>query len=681
MNRDMLSRRLQRRGFYVRTAEAGQQALEIIGQERVDIVLLDIEMPGLSGFEVLARIRETMSPTRLPVIMITARNTSEDIVRALESGANDYVTKPVDFPVALAWVRTHLALKHAENSLRESEERYALAAAGANDGLWDWDLESNEIHLSSRWWSILGLTQPADDPSPDLWFERLHPEDTARVKSEIAAHIEGRTPHLESEHRMLHNDGGHRWVLSRGLAVRDANGRAMRMAGSLTDVTASKVSDPLTGLPNKVLLRDHLGRCAIRMKRRKGAFFAVLMVDIDRFSVVNDGLGQHVGDLMLVAFARRVEACVRGTDVVSRFHGEHTLARMGGDEFTLVLDEIKHPSDAGIVATRVLDTVAQPFKIEGHEVFVDASIGIVVGTSEYDGSAAILRDAATALHLVKARGGAGYEVFENDMRDRAMRRLSFEADLHKAVKRGEFLVHYQPVISLSKDRIHGFEALIRWQHPTRGMVNPSDFISLAEATGLIVPISEWVLHEACRQVRVWSENFFDAELTVNVNLSAQHLASVELAANLEGMLRQTGLEPGQLKLEITESVLMANPEQAAATLERVRAMGIRIAIDDFGTGYSSLTYLQELSADTLKIDRSFVSRMLTSEDSLAIVRAIMELAHSLRMDVVAEGIESPEQAAKLQTLGCDFGQGFLYSSPVSAEVATKLIADESSLAV
>ena len=675
MHRDMLSRRLERKGYRVSVAEGGLQALQLVEKSDLDLVLLDIQMPGMSGMEVLKSLRKTNSPNELPVIMVTARSQSEDIVEALQEGANDYITKPIDLLVALARIQTHLSRKRAEQALRESEERYTLAFLGASDGLWDWNLRTNEIFFSPRWKDMLGYKEDEIGNGPDEWFKRVHPEELDRVKAEISAHLDGKTSHYENEHRILHKDGGYRWVLSRGIAVKEATGRPTRMAGSLTDMTKGKVTDVLTGLPNRLLLLDRLQHSIQLAKRHKDYLFAVLFLDLDQFKMVNNSLGHEIGDQLLIAIARRLEACIRSIDLVGR--PRHTVARLGGDEFTILLEDIRHVSDATRVAERIQKKLQSPFTLNGHEVFTTASIGIAVSATGYDQPEDLLRDASTAMYRTKALGKARYEVFDPTMRDRALARMRMETDLRRAVERDEFQILYQPIVSLETGEISGFEGLVRWNHPDRGLVSPAEFVPVAEETGLIVPIDRWMLHEGCQQMRRWNVRFpLDLPLSISINLSCKQFMQPELIDIINQVLQETGLEGRNLRLEITETMLMENMDYVARVLTKLKRLNVQLAIDDFGTGYSSLCYLHRLPIDTLKIDRSFVGRMGIDEGSTEIVRTIRTLAHNLGMKVIAEGVETAEQQDKLKALACEYGQGYFFSKPVNTEAAEALIATE-----
>jgi len=675
MNRDMLARRLLRKGYVVKLAENAKELLERVKEDPVDLVLLDIEMPEVSGLDALQKLREHYSAADLPIIMVTAKAQSDDIVKALDLGANDYLTKPIDFPVAVARIGTQLSHKHAQEALKDSEERYALAARGSNDGLWDWNLSANVVHFSARWKAMLGHQESEIGDKPKEWFDRIHDADRERVKQEIAAHQKGLTPHFESEHRVLHKDGTFRWMLSRGVAVHGSSGNALRMAGSQTDITEGKVSDPLTGLPNRLLFIDRVGRLIKHTKRRKDQLFAVLFMDLDGFKMINDSMGHLIGDQLLLGVANRLEKCLRSTDTVARLGETFTVARLGGDEFTVLLDDIKDPSDAKRAADRMMKALVAPFILGGKEVFTSVSIGIALSNSAYEQPDEILRDADTAMYRAKSLGKARYEVFDADMRASVMARLQLETDLRRALERGEFRNFYQPIVALVSGEIAGFEALLRWQHPTRGLLGPGEFISVAEETGLIRELGWWNLHEACRQISEWRAGAH-RHLTISVNLSAKQFLQPKLVEDIGKLLSDLALPPEALKLEITESTVMVDPTAAVEMLQHIKSLGIQLAIDDFGTGYSSLSYLHRFPLDTLKIDRSFISSMGDDGEGMEIARTILPMANNLRLDVVAEGVETIQQVAMLKKLHCKYGQGFYFSRPLSAEGTKTLLAGD-----
>jgi diguanylate cyclase (GGDEF)-like protein/PAS domain S-box-containing protein len=673
----MLARRLLRKGYVVELAENAKELVKRVKEDGVDLVLLDIEMPEISGLDALQQLRDQYSAAELPIIMVTAKAQSDDVVRALDLGANDYLTKPIDFPVAVARIGTQLSHKHAQEALKESEERYALAARGSNDGLWDWNVSTDVVHFSSRWKAMLGYQEEEIGDKPAEWFDRIHDADRERVKEEIAAHQKGLTPHFESEHRVLHKDGSFRWMLSRGVAVHDNSGNALRMAGSQTDITEGKVSDPLTGLPNRLLFIDRVGRLIKHTKRRKDQLFAVLFMDLDGFKMINDSLGHLIGDQLLLGVANRLEKCLRATDTVARLQETFTVARLGGDEFTVLLDSIKDPNDAKLAADRMMKALASPFILGGKEVFTSVSIGIALSNSAYEQAEEILRDADTAMYRAKSLGKARYEVFDADMRASVMARLQLETDLRRALERGEFRNFYQPIVALVSGEIAGFEALLRWQHPTRGLLAPNEFIPVAEETGLIRELGWWNLREACRQISEWrASGTAHRHLSISVNLSAKQFLQPKLVEDIRKLLRDLALPPEALKLEITESTVMADPTAAVEMLQHIKSLGIRLAIDDFGTGYSSLSYLHRFPLDTLKIDRSFISSMGDDGEGMEIARTILPMANNLQLDVVAEGVETIQQVAVLKKLNCKYGQGYYFSRPLSTEGTTALLAGD-----
>jgi diguanylate cyclase (GGDEF)-like protein len=423
--------------------------------------------------------------------------------------------------------------------------------------------------------------------------------------------------------------------------------------------------DSLTNLPNRALFMDRLGHAVERTKHHHSHLFAVLFIDIDRFKVVNDGLGHTIGDQLLIAIAQRLQTCLFSSD---------TFARLGGDEFTILLEDISDNNAAIIIANHIQQVLLQPFILNGYEVFTSASIGIVTSSSGYDEAESVLRDADTAMYRAKARGKAQYVVFEPDMYAGAITRLQSESDMRRALERNEFRLFYQPIMSLATKRITGFEALLRWHHPERGFIFPIDFIGLAEETGLIIVIGEWVLREACRQLAKWQVELpIDPPLTVSVNISSLQVTHTSFLGLVEQILQETGLSPHCLKLEITESTIMDNMAIACSKFEQLREQGVQVYIDDFGTGYSSFKYLQDLPIDVLKIDQSFISKIATDDNSLEIVRSIMALAHSIGMGVVAEGVETSEQLACLEAMGQESVQGYFISRPVDNLVAEQII--------
>jgi len=556
-----------------------------------------------------------------------------------------------------------------EQALRESEERYALAMRGANDGVWDWDREKDTVYYSPRWKAILGHGEDEIGDSPDEWLERVHPDDIGRLRAAMDAHCAGKTPQFEDEHRIRHRDGTYRWVLCRGFAVHGGDGQAYRMVGVQTDVTDRRSYDPLTSLPNRTLFAERLNRSLLRARHQADHRVAVLFMDLDRFKLVNDSLGHLAGDRLLVAIARQLESCVRPGDMIARF---------GGDEFAILVDAMITPGggddEAVRVAERILAALGGVFTIDGNEVFTSASIGIATSASDYSSADDFLRDADIAMYRAKAKGRSRFEIFDAAMRAHVTSLLELEQDLRRAVERQQFRVAYQPIVSLETGSLIGFEALLRWPHPRRGLVLPEDFIGLAEDTGLIVPLGHWVLGEACRQLRVWqAAQKSSPPLSMAVNVSGRQFMDPDLVGRIRETLRETDLDPACLALEITESVLLEAGGSGAGMLDELKTLGVRLYIDDFGTGYSSLNYLHRFTVDALKIDRSFVAQLGGGGDKGALVRTIVTLARNLEITAVAEGVETEAQVRELLAVGCEHAQGFYFAEALEPEKAGTML--------
>lgn len=495
-------------------------------------------------------------------------------------------------------------------------------------------------------------------------------EELTRIRETMIRHES-----VKAELILHRRDNTHFWADINTVPIRNEHGQVTHFVSVMREVTERKNAeeqlrrnafhDPLTGLPNRLLFTERLTQIISRSKQIVGRKFAVLFLDLDRFKVINDSLGHMVGDQLLIAIARRLETCVKRTDIV---------ARLGGDEFTILLDDIQTEDAASHVAERIHQELALPFTLNGYEVFTTVSIGIALSTTDFNHTEDLLRGADIAMYRAKASGKACHEVFDTEMHNEAMRQMQLENDLRRALERGEFRVYYQPIVSLTTGRLAGFEALMRWQHPERGLVSPGDFIPIAEETGLILPMGQWILMEACRQLSEWQKKYPQyRRLSMSVNISSRQFSQRGTIDLLKDVLEKTGLNPALLKLEITETAIMENTESAMEILLALKKMGVQLSVDDFGTGYSSLGYLYRFPMDVLKIDRSFISRVDTDGEKLELVRTIITLAWNLGMDVIAEGVETTKQLAQLKMLKCEYGQGYLFSKPMSAEHTEKFL--------
>ena len=682
-SRALLRHRLEGAGYEV-TAASGHEALAYLDAHDVSIVLLDTHMPQMDGLELLKAIRRTWTDAELPVLLVTTEGHAQDVATALELGANDFITTSVDFHLALARIRTQLARKDAEDRLHSSEERYKLAAEGANDGIWDWDLKTEQLYYSTRWKAIVGCSDEEVGTGSDEWFGRVHPEDLPRLHHDLDEHLDGRSDHFEVEHRIRHKSGAFRWVLTRGLAVRDSHGRPIRMAGSQSDVTDGKIVDALTGLPNRVLLVDRLDRMLSGRRRQEGRHLAVLFLDLDGFKMVNDGMGHFYGDELLQAVAVRLRQSLRLSDTIARLAddvasagiasglaSEHTIARLGGDEFVVLLHEVRDVVDATNIADRINKALSAPFDVGGRELFTNASIGIALESPAYHRAEELLRDADTAMYRAKALGKGRSEVFDAEMREQVIERRHLDKALRLAVERREFVPFFQPIVDLGTGTLSGFESLIRWRRPGHGIVGPGEFVPLLLENRLIVPVGRRFFGDVCQLLRGWQEAHPSAaHLRININFAGPQFNEVDLLDRLIEMLDDTGLSPANLVVEVTESTVIADFNHAGEVLNRIRDAGFLIVLDDFGTGYSSLSCLEHLPICGIKLDRSFIARQSRAP---VIMKAVISLAHQLGLTVTAEGIETAEQCELMRRLGCGFAQGYLFGRPEPAEAASRLI--------
>lgn len=569
-NLRLLSRLLSRKGYEVRQAINGTMALQAVQAKLPQLILLDIMMSDIDGYEVCSRLKANPETADVPVIFLSALDDVLDKVKAFTVGAVDYISKPFQSQEVLARVQHHLALQAVNQKI-------------------------------------------------------------SLLNAELEQQVKERTHQLEEVHAKL---------------------------------TKMAFHDELTGLPNRALFIDRLQEALKQAQADSSYKFGLLYIDCDRFKVVNDSLGHSVGDQLLTAVAHRLAEALPEVNI---------LARLGGDEFAILLTQVPDITPAVGVAEKVIETLSCPFKLRKYDVYVNASIGIALSNSSYTQPEHILRDADAAMYRAKKQGNR-YQVFDPAMYHKAVQTLQIETDLRKAISLNELKLNYQPIIDLKTGELIGFEALARWIHSNLGFISPAEFIPIAEETGLIIPIGYWILEQTCQQLKTWQMNgLAGSKITINVNLSARQFSQIDLISQIDKILEKTSLDSKYLKFEITESAIMENQQKAQNVLEQLRERHIHICLDDFGTGYSSLSYLDCFSIDTLKIDKSFTGRLNGTAEKLGLVPVIINIAHHMGMNVVAEGVETEEQLNQLKELNCDFGQGYFFAKPLDVENATQLL--------
>ena len=654
------------------------QALDELSGSVPDLILLDVGVAGASDYQICATLRQRPATEHIPILVIVNHDDIGTIDAAAQLGATDFVTKPILWPILLHRVRQMLRSSVALHALRSSQRRLTHAQVVTNTGDWEWELASGAIQPSDQLCDIFGA--PAA-----VWrngFERVsalvHPQDRDAFQQAFAA-LAQQGQSFAMDHRIVRPDGSERYVHHQANVIEYGGDlRVLRATGTAQDITERKkvenqiwqlaYFDSLTTLPNRTMFTELLKQ-AIASARRRSTMLAVMFLDLDNFKRINDTLGHAYGDELLSAVAARLTDCVRASDAVARIDQiEHAdeIARLGGDEFTILLSDITSPDQAGSAAERVLNALNAPFLIGGHEIVSHGSIGIAMYPADGTDSGTLLKNADAAMYRAKERGRNTFRLYDGSMNAHAHERLALEGELRRAIERNELVLHYQPRVDIATGRICGAEALVRWQHPERGMVPPGAFIGLAEHIGLIVPLGEWVLHQACMQQQNWRAQGYQI-VPVSVNLATPHVRRQDLPEQIAALLQAHDLPPSMLELEVTESLMMRDVEATTRVLNQLSTLGVATAIDDFGTGYSSMMYLKRLPIQTLKVDRAFIRDLASDPDDAAIVNAIIAMAHSLKMSVVAEGVETDEQLQFLREHDCDQYQGFLFSKPVTPE--------------
>jgi diguanylate cyclase (GGDEF)-like protein/PAS domain S-box-containing protein len=666
-------------GLTVEEAGNGLEALAAFERVRPDLVLMNVKMPGLDGFAVCSRLRELPGGDGLVIVMVTEVDDIEFVQRSYDVGATDFITKPINPLILTHRVLYLLRPQKMLRALRESEDRMARVQRAARIGSWDWDIESDELRLSREARQMFGLAPEVGVIPRERFLESVHFADRKKVASALADAVQYNEAYSIS-YRVSRSDGSECVVHDLAEPVVDDAGKPVRFCGTVKDITEREKAelqirmlayyDALTGLPNRQQFREQAGH-TVTAARRVGTKMALIYLDLDHFKRINDTLGHTAGDMLLRDVAKALTSIVRGTDIVAKVDAEtsvsSSLARLGGDEFTIMLTGLSRSESAARVAKRIQEALSRPLRIDDREYVVTGSMGIAIYPDDGEDVDVLLRNADIAMYAAKEEGRNTYRFFSEDMNARMLERLALESDLRRALERNELVLHFQPQVEALTGRIVALEALVRWEHPQRGLLPPLEFISIAEETGLIIPLGEWVMRTACGQAVAWQEAGF-APMRVSVNISSQQLTQSDLVTTVKRVLDTTRLAGEHLELEITESSLMSDVEATTQTLWDLKETGLSLSVDDFGTGYSSMNYLKRFPLDALKIDRSFVRDLTVDANDAAITKAVIALAKALDLSTVAEGVEEEEQLEFLVEQGCDLIQGFLISRPVPAEM-------------
>jgi len=672
-------------GFDVLEAENGRLALDIFQSEKPDLILLDVVMPEMDGFETCTAIRKMPSGNYVQILMVTGLDDIESIELAFKAGANDFVSKPLNWLLLGHKGKYMLRAGRAFQALNRSKKRLRKTQEIARIGNWEIIFSNNEFHCSPDAWHILGFEKCKSHISFKEFLTPVVDEDHGRVQKVIDDAVGTMRP-FSVNYRIVLPDHTERHILNQAEILYNENKEPEIMMGIIQDVTRIKLAeeeirqlafyDNLTGLANRSLFQNRLEHDIIKAKRQKETF-AILFLDLDQFKRINDTYGHHIGDLLLKNVSKTLNESVRGSDTVSKLSKDEpssTIARFGGDEFIVLLSDIKEPESAAVIARRIIQEIPITHNINGNDITITTSIGISVFPTDGTEPEILLKNADYALFQAKEYGRNNFKFYEKSLNLAAIERFALEKDLYKALENDEFVLYYQPQIDLKTREIIGAEALIRWLHPKKGMVPPDKFISIAEETGFIHHINKWVIKTVCKQNNEWTKTGI-GPVRIAINLSGYQLAGQNITSFLKENLKENNLDPKYLEVEITESVLMQDSEETISTLQQIKDMQINIALDDFGTGYSSLGYLTSFHVDTVKIDRSFVMGCPQQKNNIVIIKAIIAMGKSLGIKIVAEGIETEEQLDLMREYGVDEGQGYLFKPPVPQEKFIALVSN------
>lgn len=682
--RIMLSETMIQLGLKVWEAENGAQAVELFHRQSPDLVLMDIKMPVMDGIEACTKMRQFTELKDIPIVLITGLEDHNSIQRAFDADATDFITKPVNWPTLSLRVRYLLKASNAFRSLRKSERQLSQAQRIAVMGNWEWDIETNSLFGSDQTFNILGLQSGKLEKANETIFQLIHPEDRTRV-SELIDTADHNQNTFSTDLRLILADKSELTVHLEGEVAYSNDNKPARLQGTVQDISKRKKAeeqifnlayyDTLTGLPNRSFFKQH-ARQSLIQAGKEGKKVALMFLDLDGFKRVNDTLGHDKGDELLKNISRNLTDGLRATDSIAKVdpatYNGNTLSRLGGDEFTLVLGNLDDWHQAASVAQRVIDHLGLPVWLKDQEIIITGSVGIAVYPEDGEDVDTLLKNADIAMYQAKAEGKNGYKFYSEQLNIHSTERLGLESKLKRAIEGNELELHYQPQVVAESGEIIGFEALVRWNSPELGMIVPDVFIPIAEESGLIVPLGEWVLQTACQQAAALQE-IGSKSLKMSVNISSLQFRQHDFVKTVEQALATSRLKPQLLELEMTESSIMQQVEETINDLIKLKEIGLMLSIDDFGTGYSSMSYLKRFPLDTLKIDRSFITDISSEASDAAIVKATIALAKSLEFTTIAEGVEDEKQLSFLRQHGCDLIQGYYFSRPIPVDSLGRLI--------
>lgn len=665
VNRLYIQKALEKEGYDVITAENGQQALQLIEKHSFNLVIMDVMMPVMDGYSTCLAIREGEDQLHVPILMLTALDDIESVEKSFDAGATDFVVKPVNLPIFKQRVRYGVKTHETDVELYNQQLRLVHAHKVARLGYWDWDIENENLYWSDEVYNIFGVSSEQSNITFKKFLANVYEEDRDKVSFAFNQSLEKGSP-FSIEHRMVRPDKKVIFIHQHAELITDDAGKVTRMLGIAQDITDRHHAqerikhlayyDSLTDLPNRTLFHDRLNH-ALAMAKRNGDRVAVFLIDLDRFKIINDSLGHDIGDLFLQAVANSLKRAVRNTD---------TIARLGGDEFALIVEGVTNEEGVIEVAKKLLDALLKTHHIKDNELLSSGSIGITISSENNREKDVLIKQADLAMYKSKEEGGSRFNFYSKEMKSRAHQLLILENELRKALDKNELVVYYQPKVCVNTHRIKGMEALIRWRHPEKGLVPPTDFIPIAEETGLIAPMGMWVLQEACKQTVRWHRQGF-SDLIVSINISAKQFHHKGFVEGIHQAIMGSDISAENVELEITESCTISDLDKTKRYLNAFRQLGMKISMDDFGTGFSSLSFLNQLPLDTLKVDRAFIKDINALGENGELAKLIIAMAKSLKLSVVAEGVEKREHLDFLRKNQCDQYQGYFSSPPLLAD--------------